>query len=76
MPLAGTGPLLGDAILAQLDAAVKAHPRAEDPDQRAAIWRAVGTAIVAHIVANATVAGTATGAAAGGPGVPVLGTIA
>ena len=32
-------------------------------------------ALFAHLVATITVAGTATGAAAGGPGVPVVGTI-
>lgn len=32
-------------------------------------------ALFAHITANAIVAGTATGAMAGGPGVPVIGTV-
>lgn len=36
----------------------------------------LATVTVAHITANAVVAGTATGAMGGGPGVPVVGTIA
>lgn len=48
---------------------------AADNAATASLSLAIAAAVVAHIQSNAVVAGTATGAMAGGPGVPVVGTI-
>lgn len=66
------GTVLGDEILAAIDAAVAADPTASQA-QRQRIWRAIGGAIVAHITANAVVAvpfvtGVTAGGASSGPG--------
>lgn len=66
------GIVLGDAIIASIDAAVAADPHASAA-QRTAVWRAIGTAIVAHITANAqvnviSVSGVTVGAGVSGPG--------
>lgn len=74
MAWTGTGIALGDAMLAAIDAAVASSAEA-GPAQRRAIWRAIGTAIIAHLVANGTgavavvsVSGVTTGAGVSGPG--------
>ena len=75
MPM--NGDLLGQQMLAALDAAVAAHPKASDPQQRAAIWQGIGNAIVTHlqtfmvvnsIVTVASVSLVTPGVAASGPG--------
>lgn len=48
---------------------------AADNPATAKLCLELAQAMVAHIQANAVVTGTATGAVAGGPGVPVVGTI-
>lgn len=72
MALSGT--LLGDQIRAAIDAAMASHATA-DATQRQAIWRAIGTAIVAHITTNAvvsvnvaSVSGVTVGVGVSGPG--------
>lgn len=52
--LTGTGNALGDAILSAIDSTVAGNQTANQ-EQRVAIWRAVGAAIVNHIVMNAQV---------------------
>lgn len=72
--LTGTHAVLGDALLAAVDAAVVAHPEV-NVDQRRAIWRGIAEAIIAHVVANATVSGPVTVASVSGvtPGPGVSG---
>ena len=70
--MALNGVVLGDAMLAAIDAAVAATPSAGTA-QRQAIWRAVGTAIVAHITTQATVAVTGASVAGVTPGAGVSG---
>jgi hypothetical protein len=70
--MALNGVVLGDAILAAIDAAAAAN-QAVSPAQRAAIWRAIGTAIVVHIQSQGTVVvtsvtGVTAGAGVSGPG--------
>ncbi len=72
--MALNGNQLGDAILSAITAAVQTTPAAS-AQQREAIWRAVGSAIVAHIQTNATVtvnvasvSGVTPGGGASGPG--------
>lgn len=72
--MALNGALLGDQIRAAIDTAIEAH-RTADATQRQAIWRAIGTAIVAHITTNAvvsvnvaSVSGVTVGAGISGPG--------
>lgn len=74
MPLTGTGPVLGAAILAAIDQAVAANP-VTTPVQRQQIWTAVGNAIINHIVANGvaavlvpSVSGVTPGPGVSGPG--------
>ena len=75
MALTGTGNALGDAMQAAIDAVV-------DKTDRQAVFRAMGTAIIAHVIANgssavaisglpvtvASVTLVTTGTAASGPG--------
>jgi hypothetical protein len=82
MALAGSGNVLADARKAAKDsvsAAWAALNRTLTPGEveqmMIELERADSAAIVAHIVATATVTGTATGAMAGGPGVPLVGTV-
>ena len=49
---------------------------AQDNPALTALCDAIAQAVVQHITTSATVAGTATGAMGGGPGVPVVGTVA
>ena len=72
--MALNGIVLGDAIKAAIDAAVASTPSASEA-QRAAVWRAIGTAIVSHIqtqgtvvVAVTSVSGVTTGVGVSGPG--------
>lgn len=70
--MAMNGTLLGDELLAAIDAAVASEPSASQA-QRRLIWRAIGNAIVAHITANAVVAvpfvsGVTVGGSNSGPG--------
>ena len=48
------GKVLGDLMLSAIDQAVAGHPKAS-PEQRKAIWEAIGDAIVSHVVANGVV---------------------
>lgn len=73
MALSGTA--LGDAMKAAIDNAVHAYPSASE-EQRTAIFRALGTAIVDYIKTNAVVAvtvpsvsGVTVGVGVSGPGV-------
>ena len=66
------GDRLVDALRAAIDAAVTAHPGA-DADQRRAIWRGIGAAIVAEITANASVAVNVASVAGVQPGAGVSG---
>lgn len=75
--MAMNGTLLGNQIVAAIDAAVASNPTA-NAAQRNAIWQAIGTAIVAHITANAvvnvtvaSVSGVTPGVGVSGPGVGV-----
>lgn len=52
--MALSGDSMGDEIVAAIDAAIEATPHAGEA-QTAALWRAIGGAIVAHIQANAEV---------------------
>ena len=52
MPLTGTGPALGDEIVAAIKATTGNGSFSQDTEV-IAIWRAIGTAIVNHITANA-----------------------
>jgi hypothetical protein len=72
--MAMNGNALGDAIRVAVDAAVAANPAA-NPTQRQAIWRAIGTAIVAHIQTNAVVVGTTTAVQPGAGTAPTTGTV-
>ena len=63
MPLTGTGPVLGAALQAAVDAAVAA----DGPPDRAAVFRAMGETIIAHIVANGVGAVLGTSPPGGGP---------
>ena len=71
MALSGT--VLGDLIMANIDAAVAAHHES-NPTQRQAIFRAMGEAIVTHIltaqviVTVTSVSGVTTGIGVSGPG--------
>lgn len=71
------GTQLGDEMLAAIDAAVAVTQTASQA-QRVQIWRAIGTAIVAHITANAVVTvpfvtGVVAGGANSGPGSGTVG---
>lgn len=71
--MAMNGTILGDAMMAAVDGAVIAHPTA-NADQRKAIWRALGDAIVTHVqgatvtVTVTSVSGVTTGPGVSGPG--------
>lgn len=76
------GNILGDAIRTAVETAVATQQTAGDA-QRAAIWRAVGNAIVTHIttlgvvtVTVPSVAGVTPGPGISGPGVGVGSVIA
>jgi len=73
--MALNGDILGDAIRAAVETAVQNTREAGDA-QRAAIWRAVGNAIVNHLTSSAvvtvtvpSVSGVTPGAGVSGPGV-------
>jgi len=75
--MAINGTVLGDLIRSKVDIAVAAHQTA-DATQRAAIFRAIGDAIVEHFTTAAvvtvtvpSVSGVTTGAGISGPGVGV-----
>ena len=73
--MALNGTVLGDAMLAAIDAAVASHAAASS-EQRVAIWRGIGAAIVTHITTQATVTVTvaSVGGVQPGPGVSGPGT--
>jgi hypothetical protein len=68
MPLSGTGPVLGAALQAALDAAVAG----DGPPDRGAAFRAMGEAIITHIIANGVGAVLGTSAPGGGPVVSTI----
>lgn len=63
--MAMNGDILGDAILAAVDAAVAANAEVGS-SQRQAIFRGIGNAIVQHIQGNAQVTTTVAVASVGG----------
>lgn len=73
--MALNGTVLGDLIMANIDAAVAAHQES-NPAQRQAIFRAMGEAIVVHIltaqVVVVSVSGVTTGPGVSGPGTGTL----
>lgn len=71
MPLGGTGDQLGDSMAAAVNAAATASP-----EDRQAIFRALGNAIINHILANGAdavtvVVASATSVVGPAPGVGV-----
>ncbi len=74
MPMSPTAmaAALQPAILTTLTAA---SPMSTPAALASALATAIATARVPYLSANVVVTGTATGAVAGGPGVPVVGTI-
>ena len=84
MPLAGTGDILGLAMLAAVDAVAGSFAAshssgvasaAEMAQLRQDIFKALGNATVTHILALAVVTGTATGVTVGAAVVPVVGKV-
>lgn len=77
--MALNAPILAAALLPDIKSCFTTHLGAADNAALLAFCTALSTAIaskvVTHITSNAVVAGTATGALAGGPGVPVVGTV-
>jgi hypothetical protein len=71
--MAMNGALLGTQLLQAVDTAVSAHPTA-NATQRAAIWDAIGKAIVDHVrtatvnVTVTSVSGVTVGVGVSGPG--------
>jgi hypothetical protein len=70
--MAMNGILLGEQILAAIDSAV-AGSQAASPEQRTAIWHAIGNAIVAHITLTAQVTVTVASVSLVSPGIGVSG---
>jgi hypothetical protein len=72
--MAMNGTVLGTALRVAIDNAVAANPTANET-QRAAIWNAIGDAIVTHVrlasvaVTVTSVSGVTTGPGVSGPGV-------
>jgi len=71
--MALNGDILGEQLFAAVQAAVAAHQTA-GPEQTAAIWKAIGNAIVTHVrlaqvnVTVTSVSGVTVGAGISGPG--------
>ena len=65
------------ACAAAMKTQMLSHPEIEAIDGAALQKQceAIATAILTHIASTGIVVGTATGAVAGGPGVPIVGTI-
>lgn len=63
------------AIIAQPNNGLRASPTPAEDAALTALATGIATGVVNTITGSAVVVGTATGAQAGGPGVPIVGTV-